>query len=159
MNNDSLDSTNHPTRMEIDRFVCGKTLSDDVIEFVESHLENCSWCQSLASQTTSSQFEKKLSSIVSAAETSNAKLSEGYEIDSEIGRGGAGIVYRARHKSLGKPVALKTLLLGNHSSPLALARFRREARALAQLSHPNIVAVFDSGEQVTVHDLDFCFGN
>ena len=143
----SGDTVVHPSREQIDQFVSGHSLADEVNQLVESHLENCSACQDMASSATSSQFEKRLSSVASFGASSIAKLSEGYDVESEIGRGGAGIVYKARHKSLGKTVALKMLLLGVDSTPRALARFRREARALAQLSHPNIDAVFDSGEQ------------
>jgi predicted Ser/Thr protein kinase len=62
-----------------------------------------------------------------------------------IGRGGMGVVYKARQKNLDRPVALKVLLPEVAGSPGFAERFAREARAMARLSHPNIVAVHDFG--------------
>jgi predicted Ser/Thr protein kinase len=62
-----------------------------------------------------------------------------------IGRGGMGVVYKARQKNLDRPVALKVLLPEVAGSPGFAGRFAREARAMARLNHPNIVAVHDFG--------------
>jgi serine/threonine-protein kinase len=70
----------------------------------------------------------------------------GYEIEALLGRGGMGIVFRARHLRLGRPVALKMLLAGTHASPEERKRFLREAKAVAGLRHANIVQVHDMGE-------------
>jgi len=70
-----------------------------------------------------------------------------YEILELIGRGGMGEVYRAVDSRLGRQVAVKVLPSHLADNPEALARFRREARAVAALSHPNIVAIFDIGTQ------------
>ena len=70
----------------------------------------------------------------------------GYEIMGELGRGAVGIVYRARHRELNRPVALKMILAGPHLLPEARQRFRVEARAIARLRHPNIVQVYEVGE-------------
>jgi eukaryotic-like serine/threonine-protein kinase len=78
--------------------------------------------------------------------TSGTKLGP-YEIQSPLGAGGMGEVYRARDPRLGREVALKVLPAGCSSDPERLRRFEQEARATATLNHPNILAVFDVGRQ------------
>jgi serine/threonine-protein kinase len=70
----------------------------------------------------------------------------GYEVEGVLGRGGMGVVYRARHLRLNRTVALKMLLAGAYAGPHDLARFLREAEAEAGLQHPHIVQVHDVGE-------------
>jgi serine/threonine-protein kinase len=67
----------------------------------------------------------------------------GYDVEALLGRGGMGVVYKARHRRLNRPVALKMLLAGAHAGPTERARFQREAEAVASLRHANIVALYD----------------
>jgi eukaryotic-like serine/threonine-protein kinase len=71
----------------------------------------------------------------------------GHELHEVLGRGGMGVVYKARHLGLNRIVAVKMLLNGAHGSPEARERFLREAEAVAGLRHPNIVQVYDLGDQ------------
>lgn len=84
---------------------------------------------------------------VDAAETLLKPLEAvpGYEILDVLGRGGMGMVYLARQISLGRIVALKTVLISRMHDPAALRRFEQEARVLAQLRHPHVISIYDFG--------------
>jgi eukaryotic-like serine/threonine-protein kinase len=70
----------------------------------------------------------------------------GYEVLGVLGRGGMGVVYRARHRALKRLVALKMVRAGDAADPEQCARFKAEAEAAARLQHPNIVQVYEVGE-------------
>jgi serine/threonine-protein kinase len=70
----------------------------------------------------------------------------GYEVLGVLGHGGMGVVFRARHLRLNRPVALKMILAGPYANPDERKRFVQEAEAVAGLRHPNIVQVYDAGD-------------
>src|SRR5262245_37979987 len=70
----------------------------------------------------------------------------GYEVQGVLGRGGMGVVYKARHRRLNRAVALKMLLAGPYARPEELERFLREAEAVAGLRHANVVQGYDVGD-------------
>ena len=72
-------------------------------------------------------------------------LAERYRLEEQIGEGGIGRVYKARHLTLGNFTAVKVLLAQYQDRKVLRKRFEREAAALAELSHPNIVKVADFG--------------
>ena len=93
------------------------------------------------------------SRLESAERTTNWHISEselpdvdGYEMLSELGHGGMGVVYKAHQRRLSRFVALKMIRAGSLAKPEDLARFRIEAEAVAKLQHPNIIQIFDIGE-------------
>jgi WD40 repeat protein len=77
--------------------------------------------------------------------TAEPPLIPGFEIEAVLGRGGMGVVYRARHLALKRMVALKMILAGGHAGEADIQRFHIEAEAVARLQHPNIVQVFEVG--------------
>src|SRR5262245_57961825 len=97
---------------------------------------------------TAYQAEKLL-----AGRGEECTLAGRYRILEKLGEGGMGTVYRAHDTQLDRDVALKVLPRQRLSDADAIARFQREARALAKLSHPNIIQAYDSGEDQGQHFL------
>jgi len=87
-----------------------------------------------------------ISSRADAGSLDLSVLADKYEIGERLGQGGMGCVYRARQKSLDRWIALKVIHPQTAAQPGFSERFAREARALARLNHPNIVAVYDFGQ-------------
>jgi eukaryotic-like serine/threonine-protein kinase len=92
--------------------------------------------------------ERSPGAETSASQHAGANLPEipGYDVEALLGRGGMGVVYKARHRRLNRLVALKMLIAGAHAGLAEQARFQREAEAVANLRHSNIVAVYDVGD-------------
>jgi WD40 repeat protein len=91
-------------------------------------------------------IDAKVNPAASATDLGHAPRIDGYEILAELGRGAAGVVYRARHLKLNRLVALKVIHAGAHLAPEVRQRFRLEALAIARLQHKNIVQIYDVGE-------------
>jgi serine/threonine protein kinase len=70
----------------------------------------------------------------------------GYEIISILGRGGVGVVYKARQMETDRVVALKVLRAGSHAGEMELSRFRTEYAAVAKVQHPNVIQIYEVGE-------------
>ena len=143
-------------------------LPDETAGRVAEHLESCPACESAASRLDGLS-DPILHSLRRAVRPGRAappvpetmalcRLSAGvngaavpmladYEVLAELGRGGMGIVYRARDRRLGRVVALKLIKAGADGDPEVRDRFRREAAAMARLQHPGIVQIFEVGDE------------
>ena len=110
---------------------------------------NCPRCNSPASDETLREFGGVCPKcLLQFSEEQDAPAFPNLEIVEMIGQGGMGVVYKARQRNLDRIVALKVLSPHLSEDPEFVERFTREAKALAQLSHPNIVGIHDSG----IHD-------
>src|SRR5262249_59362321 len=83
----------------------------------------------------------------SGSQAAGLPVVAGYALLSELGRGGMGVVYKAKHEKLKRLVALKMVSMSPQDDPRELARFQAEAEAVARLHHPNIVQIYEVGEQ------------
>jgi serine/threonine protein kinase len=164
----SIDVSDHPQPDELQAFLDGR-LNGSLQERIEQHVEVCTeCCERLRSIPADSLIDRlrahETLTLVSDSSVAHApsvqRTSDSgsqtipeelrnhprYRITGRLGVGGMGVVYRAEHRLMERPVALKVLsprLLGN---PAAVERFRVEVRAAARLSHPNIVAAWDADE-------------
>jgi WD40 repeat protein len=162
-------------------------LSGPEAEVIEAHLEGCAGCQQALERLTAARAATP-PAATDPGETFLRRLGQGppgpagdgealtlppggggaaglpsvpgYEVLGELGRGGMGVVYRARDTRLGRVVALKVVLAGSHAAASERSRFRAEAEAVARLQHPHVVQVFEVGEHAGVPfmALEFCAG-
>jgi WD40 repeat protein/serine/threonine protein kinase len=156
-----------PSLQDLEKFLDGQQ-SDRLAE----HIDHCAVCQAALEQLTASASVSSASAVMSSSSQSHARFFArlkqhpprpgqradvfhdqdtlpniaGYEILAELGRGGMGVVYKARHVGLDRLVALKTILAGPHAGPKEQTRFRQEAEAVARLQHANIIQIYDIGE-------------
>jgi tRNA A-37 threonylcarbamoyl transferase component Bud32 len=110
---------------------------------------SCPRCNGPANEETLREFGGVCPKcLLHFSEEQDAPAFPNLEIIEMVGQGGMGVVYKARQKNLDRIVALKVLSPQLSDDPEFVERFTREAKALAQLNHPNIVAIYDSG----IHD-------
>jgi eukaryotic-like serine/threonine-protein kinase len=98
-----------------------------------------------STEADDSWAQKNLPGFLTKAVTGGKNEPADYEILEELGRGGMGIVHKARHRGLNRLVALK-MIRGGYAEDIQIARFKIEAEAVAMLRHPNILQIYDIGE-------------
>jgi len=161
-----------PDRDRLERLLNGR-LEDTERDELEQHVEGCANCQQTLDELTGGvvcDLEPGRGTLITLTKakpglvvdplgvTAGATTADdertarvvptvaGYELKGELGRGGMGVVYEARHVRLNRPCALKMILAGAHAGPGDIARFVTEAEAIARLQHASIVQIRHIGD-------------
>jgi len=156
------------SEQDLRAFVLGE-LPDEAVARVAEHLETCPACEAAAARldAVSDPILESLrravgpsaraapampETVAPPSETPRGERADkpsliDYEVLEGLGRGGMGVVYRARDRRLDRIVALKVVKAGADAGPEVRERFQREATATASLQHPRIVQIFEVGEQ------------
>ncbi len=132
-------------------------LNEEDHQQVEEHLCRCGTCQAYVAQLPEDGFTRFFRSATSFNAPQPLKQQAGYELLGELGRGGMGVVYRARDRKLNRLVALKKIKNGSLANRQEQERFLREARIVAKLVHPGIVQIYEVGEETSDNGLPLPF--
>jgi tetratricopeptide (TPR) repeat protein len=142
------DEASHPDALELESIALGRSVSEAAL----LHAAECPGCQATIREIEANN--RFLSQMISAARSGSSTPASamaqspsipGYELLGEIHRGGQGVVFRARQIATKREVAIKLPLAGSFLTAKAKVRFEREIELVAQMHHPNIVTVHDSG--------------
>lgn len=151
----------HPDRERLEAFGLGKLGVQDAEE-VAGHLDGCTTCQSVVDTQPDDALVAVVRTIVCQPPSSSVAASwplpelanhPRYRLQACLGAGGMGTVYRAEHRLMDRQVAIKVINRALMAKSGAIERFKREIKAAARLSHPNIVTVYDAEESGQLHFL------
>ena len=168
-------ATKCPSKERLQHYLDGKLQTEDSDSMAE-HLESCSTCEQIADDLDLGENSDSLVDLLQSspapqdttpASNRGSEITShelpisiaapscvaSYELLEQIGSGGMGAVYLARHQSLDKEVAIKLLPALPARNPELVARFQREIKAAGKLDHPAIVRTTDAGEEQGVHFL------
>jgi eukaryotic-like serine/threonine-protein kinase len=155
--------TPHPESTTLRAYIQGR-LSPEEATIIDDHLDACHICIDQLAQIGSDTFSDLLrtpptvETIVTPVGVSvewpvELQSHPRYEVESRLGQGGMGVVYRARHRMMNRTVALKLIRSDLLAAPQAVERFRKEVQAAAKLAHANIVTAYDAEEVSGIHFL------
>lgn len=113
----------------------------------DPHLQQLLRARIAQRQRLAAAFDLPDTQLDAASAPAAPPVINGYAIETALGRGGMGVVYKATQQALHRPVALKLILSGANANAEERARFRTEAEAVARLQHPNITQIYEVGEQ------------